>query len=175
MNHTLIDALAIFGANYLYMLLLFAALVWYLTRPLEEKLEMVAWGIVALPIMSVLLIIAGMAYNDPRPFVVEHFTPLIPHSADNGFPSDHTLLCSATSSIVFFYSKRMSALLWTMTALVGASRVWTGIHHATDIAASMIMAATVSFAVWELVVPKLKNTAIFHKAFAMVSSALART
>ena len=172
MNHSLLDSLAVFGANYLYVLLLLIALIWYLTRPLEEKLEMIAWGIVALPVMYLLLIVAGMVYDDPRPFAVGHYTPLIPHDADNGFPSDHTLLCSATSSIVFFYSKRMSALLWALTALVGVSRVWTGLHHATDILASVIIAFAVTFAIWKLVLPILKNTAAFRAVYARASSIL---
>ena len=159
----MIDTLAIFGANYLYLLLLLVAFIWYLTRPLEEKIEMITWGIVALPVMYILLTVAGMLYNDPRPFVVGHYTPLIPHEADNGFPSDHTLLCSATSSIVFFYDKPVSALLWAMTALVGASRVWTGLHHATDIIASIILACVVSIATWWLIVPRLKNTGFFRQ------------
>jgi len=44
MNSSFVDALAIFGANYLYIVLLAVALTWYLTRPLEDKLEMIAWG-----------------------------------------------------------------------------------------------------------------------------------
>ena len=170
----LVDTLAIFGANYLYIVLLAVALVWYLTRPLEEKLEMIAWGVVALPTMYILLLIAGLLYQDPRPFVVGHFTPLIPHSADNGFPSDHTMLGSATSSIVFCYSKRMSALLWGITALVGASRVWTGLHHATDIVASMVIASAVSFAAWTFIVPRLKVTRAFEKLHATVSRVTTR-
>ena len=172
--NSLVDTLAIFGANYLYIVLLAVALVWYLTRPLEEKLEMIAWGVVALPTMYILLLIAGLVYQDPRPFVVGHFTPLIPHSADNGFPSDHTILCSATSSIVFFYSERMSALLWSMTALVGASRVWTGLHHTTDIVASIVIASAVSFAAWTFVVPRLKDTRAFEKLHATVSRVTTR-
>ena len=169
----MVDSLAIFGANYLYLVLLLAALIWYLTRPLKEKLEMIAWGIVALPLMYLLLIAAGTLYDDPRPFVVGHFTPLIPHSADNGFPSDHTLLCSATSSIVFFYSKRVSGLLWALTALVGASRVWTGLHHATDIIASIVLASAVSYVVWKFVLPRLKNTNMFDTALRKASKIFA--
>ena len=167
MNNSFIDSLAILGANYLYIVLLAVALGWYLLQPFESKLEMIAWGVIALPVMYILLIIAGVVYYDPRPFDVGHYTPLISHTADNGFPSDHTLLCSATSSIVFFYSKRMSAVLWLLTAMVGASRIWTGLHHTTDILASVIMAITVSFLVWQLVVPVLKRTSVFQKAVTM--------
>lgn len=161
MNSPLVDSVAILGANYLYIVLLAAALVWYLMQPLEAKLEMIAWGAVALPAMYLLLIIAGIVYFDPRPFDAGHFTPLIPHEPDNGFPSDHTMLCSTTSSIVFFYNRKMSAALWGLTALVGASRVWTGLHHTTDIIASIVISSTISYLTWTFVVPRLKTTNAF--------------
>jgi undecaprenyl-diphosphatase len=164
MNSSVIDTLAVYGAAYLYLVLLAAALIWYLIQPRAAKLEMIVWGVVALPVLYVLLIFAGMVYNDPRPFDVGHFTPLIPHEPDNGFPSDHTMLCSATSSIVFFYSKRMSAVLWLMTAVVGASRVYTGLHHATDIIASVVMAVVVSYLTWTFVLPRLKRTDLYKAA-----------
>ena len=163
MNNSFVDTLAIYGANYLYIVLLLIALIWFLLQPWEAKKEMAAWGVVALPIMCVLLVVAGLVYYDPRPFVVGHFTPLIPHVPDNGFPSDHTLLCSATSSIVFFYSRKMSAVLWLLTALVGASRIYTGVHHLTDIIASVMMAAVVSYLVWKFVLPALRSSALYKK------------
>jgi undecaprenyl-diphosphatase len=167
MNSQLLDTAAVFGANYLYIVLLAVALVWFLFQPRAAKLEMIAWGIVALPVMYILLIIAGMVYYDARPFEVGHFTPLVPHSPDNGFPSDHTLLCSATSSIVFFYSRKMSAVLWLLTALVGASRVYTGVHHATDIMASVVIAVIVSYLTWKFVLPVLKRTGPYVRASAI--------
>jgi undecaprenyl-diphosphatase len=153
-----IDTLAVFGAQYLFVVLLAFALVWYLVQPRSAQIEMIAWGVVALPLMYILLVVAGMAYFDARPFVSDGVTPLILHDADNGFPSDHTLICSATSSVVFLYNKKFSALLWVMTAFVGASRVYTGIHHPLDIIASVIMAVTVSVLVWKFVLPLITRS-----------------
>jgi undecaprenyl-diphosphatase len=157
LNHDLLDTLGVFGAEYLYIVLLAIALVWYLLQPRAKQIEMIAWGVGALPIMYVLLIMAGIVYFDPRPFVSDHITPLIEHAPDNGFPSDHTLLCSATSSIVFFYNRWFSGFLWILTALVGASRVYTGIHHPLDILASVAIAVFVTLLVWYLVPPGIKR------------------
>lgn len=159
------NSLAIFGANYLYIVLLFLAFVWYLFQPWEAKKEMIAWGIVALPVMYLLLVIAGLVYYDPRPFVSDNIIALIPHEPDNGFPSDHTLICSATSAIVFFYNKKMSVFLWLVTALVGASRVYTGIHHTADILMSVALAGVVSFVVWTFALPKLKATGLYKRTW----------
>ena len=153
-----IDSLAIFGAQYLYIFLLAIALVWYLFQPRSQQIEMIAWGVVALPVIYILLVIAGMVYFDPRPFVSDGVIPLISHDPDNGFPSDHTLLCSATASIVFFYNKRMSDVLWVLTGLVGFSRVYTGIHHPIDISASIVIAGIVSVVVWKFVLPLIKRS-----------------
>ncbi len=157
------DQLAIFGAQYLYIVLLAAALIWYLWQPRPRQIEMIAWGIAALPLMYVLLVVAGMVYFDPRPPYSDHITPLIVHDPDNGFPSDHTLLCSATSSIVFFFDKRFSAVLWVLTALVGFSRVYTGIHHSLDIIASVVLAVAVSIFVWTLIMPRIKAMDVYRR------------
>ena len=157
-DNNLLNSLAIFVAQYLYIVLLAIALVWYLMQSRSAQIEMIAWGVVALPLMYILLLVAGIVYFDPRPFVSDGVTPLILHDPDNGFPSDHTLLCSATSSIVFFYNKKFSGILWLLTALVGFSRVYTGIHHPLDIIASVIMAITLSVLVWKFVLPIIKRS-----------------
>ena len=56
--------------------------------------------------IGVIALILGHLYYNPRPFVVGNFTPLISHSVDNGFPSDHVLLASAIASILYFFSKK---------------------------------------------------------------------
>jgi undecaprenyl-diphosphatase len=162
-DHGLLDNLAIFGAEYLYLVILGSALVWYLLQPRSRQFEMIAWGVAALPVLVVVLIVAGIVYYDPRPFVSDNVVPLIPHDADNGFPSDHTLICSATASIVFFYDKRFSGSLWLLTALVGASRVYTGVHHTLDILASAVLASTVTAIVWIFVLPLIKGSRTYSK------------
>lgn len=157
----LLNTLAIFGAQYLYLILLAIALIWYLKQPRAAQIEMIAWGVAALPLMYLLLLIAGMVYYDPRPFVSDGIVPLIMHDPDNGFPSDHTLLCSATASIVFCYNKKFSGFLWLLTAIVGASRVYTGIHHVLDIVTSMIIAISISALSWKFLVPLIKRNRLY--------------
>jgi len=81
-----LDTLAVWAAQYLYILLLGIALIWYLIQPRPAQIEMIAWGMAALPLMYLLLVIAGIAYFDPQPFVSDGVTPLIAHDPDNGFP-----------------------------------------------------------------------------------------
>src|SRR5260370_1050908 len=92
---------------------------------------------------------------DPRPFVVEHFGPLISHKPSNGFPSDHVLWSAATAAIIFPSSKYLSLLLWVLTILVGAARVHAGVHHPIDIVGSMLM-AIVAASILYLIIRRMK-------------------
>lgn len=142
------DYLIIFNAKYLYLLAGIIAMVWFWKLPKGEKREAIIFGIIALPMIYVVSKIGAWLYFDPRPFVVGHFTPLVSHAPDNGFPSDHVLLISAIASIIFPFSKRTSAGIWIIAVLVGISRVYVGIHHPIDIVGSVAIATAVSACVY---------------------------
>ncbi len=128
-----IDRLALFAANYLYLVQLLVALVWFLRQPRVRQAQIIAFGVVFLPLVVLVAEGIGLFYHDPRPFVVGHFTPLIPHSPDNGFPSDHSLLTSAVATLVAYFDLPLGLLLWVLAAGVGAARVYAGIHHPIDV------------------------------------------
>lgn len=162
-NNTLLNSLAIFGAKYLFIFIIVIAFVYFLKQPRQKQKEMVAFGIMVLPIIYLLLKLAAMIYFDPRPFVTDHFTPLIPHEPDNGFPSDHAILSSAVASVVFPFSRKVSAGLWVLTVFVGISRVYTGIHHPLDIIASIVIAIIVATLVYKFLLLKLKNSNFYAR------------
>lgn len=92
-------------------------------------------------IVSLLLAKLGShLYHDPRPFVQGHFTPLIGHSNDNGFPSDHTLLASFIGWLVLVYDRKWGIGLLLVAALIGAARMAAGVHHLSDIVGSFVFA-----------------------------------
>lgn len=142
------DYIFIFGAKYLYLVVGVIALVWFWKLPKENKREAIIFGVIALPAIYIVSKIGAWLYFDPRPFVVGHFTPLVPHAPDNGFPSDHVLLTSAVASIIFPFSKKASTSVWIIAVLVGISRVYVGVHHPVDIIGSMAIAAAVSAGVY---------------------------
>lgn len=98
----------------------------------------------ALPCIYLFSKLSANLYFDPRPFVVGHFTPLLPHAPDNGFPSDHALLTSAIASVGFVYNKKVSAVLWALTVIVGLARVFAGVHHLVDIAGAISISILVT-------------------------------
>jgi undecaprenyl-diphosphatase len=134
------NSLVIFEAKYLILLVVVIAGVFFLNQDREEKKRMIILGIISFPLAYIFAKIGSHFYFDARPFAVGNFTPLIPHVADNGFPSDHTLLAAAFSSVVYFFNKRTSLWLWILTAFVGISRVLAGVHHIADIVGSMVFA-----------------------------------
>lgn len=93
--------------------------------------------------------LGGMAYHNPRPFVVEHIKPMFPHPADNGFPSDHTALGMVIATSVWLYRRWTGLLLGVLTVLVGTARVLAHVHHPVDIAGAIVMAwVAVAIAWW---------------------------
>lgn len=142
------DALFIFGAKYLFLVIAAIAGVYFLKLPRTQQKKMLLFAVVTLPLMFLALRAAGFLYYDARPFVVGNFTPLIPHAPDNGFPSDHTMLCAAIATIVFPFNKKISAALWLLTVFVGISRVYTGVHHFVDVLGSMLIAILVGALVY---------------------------
>jgi undecaprenyl-diphosphatase len=84
--------------------------------------------------------IGGAIYNDPRPFVVRHFHPLIAHIADNGFPSDHALL-AAFLVVCVLRTRFWRAVPVVTTLAVLVDWVGAGIHHPIDVIGSAVFVA----------------------------------
>lgn len=132
------DSFFIFGAEYLYIASLVLAFVFFIRFP--EKRSLALFGLLALVLTLVAAKILNQVIINPRPFVVGNFTPLVPHTPDNGFPSDHMLLVSALPAIIIYYSRKYAIALWIIAIIVGISRVYVGVHHAIDIQASAAIA-----------------------------------
>jgi len=140
----MLDTLSILAANYLWYAIIGLAVVYFLMQARPRQKRMLIFAILVLPLVYVVSIIGGALYYDPRPFVVGHFTPLIPHKPNNGFPSDHVVWSAATAVIIFPSNEHLSFILWLLTILVGVSRVHAGVHHPIDIVGSMLMAIVVA-------------------------------
>ena len=154
----MLNTLSIIGAKYLFIVIGVIAFVYFLKQPRGEQKRLVLFAALTLPLAYVVSKIGAFLYNDPRPFVAGHFVPLIPHEPDNGFPSDHVLLCASIAALIYPSSKRLSLALWALTLLVGFSRVYTGLHHPVDIIGSMLMAIVVAALTYRIVARKKLTT-----------------
>lgn len=139
----------IFTAKYLFVSSFIIGGIYFLQQPRVHQKKILLFGTVSVILIYMLAIVAGQLYNNPRPFVVGHFAPLIPHSPDNGFPSDHVLLVSAIASILtYFANRRVIISLWFITVLIAISRVYVGVHHPIDVIASTLISIGGTYVVW---------------------------
>lgn len=139
------DQLLIFGGAYLVWLIPGAGFVFFITQSRSAQKRMMAFGALALLLAFLASRLASRLYYNPRPFMENDAASLIPHASDNGFPSDHTLLAAVIATMVYPFSKKLSAALWLATALVGISRVLAGVHHGLDVLGSIAIAAGTGF------------------------------
>ncbi len=101
---------------------------------------MALFAVPALILTYLLGKIGSFLYFDARPFVVDHFIPLIMHAADNGFPSDHTLLAAGLAAVGMYWNKKLGIVLWALAALIAVARVYVGVHHPIDVIGSAVIA-----------------------------------
>lgn len=141
-------ALTVICAQYLVVLApVLVALVWWRLPALERRTLLVR-GVIVLVAAVVLAKGGGALFNDPRPFVVQHTTPLIPHVADNGFPSDHTLLAAACAFLLVPFSLPAAVGATLVAIMIGVARVASRLHSPLDIAASLLFAAVANAIAW---------------------------
>ena len=134
------DTFFIYTANYLFVAPILILGAYFLTRTWPAQKRMALFAIPAGLLTYLLGLIGNVLYYDPRPFVVGHFTPLIRHAANNGFPSDHTLLVAALAAVGMYWNKWLGIALWAIAILVAISRVYVGVHHPIDVLASITFA-----------------------------------
>ncbi|MEX0919395.1 MAG: phosphatase PAP2 family protein, partial [Parcubacteria group bacterium] len=136
----MIDLIFIFGAKYLFIISIILICWMWFSAYEENKKNIIIVGMVALPLAFVLSLTARSLYDNPRPFVVGNFEPLISHERDNGFPSDHALLVGTLAALTLFFDRRLAVAMWTIAFFVGVSRVYVGVHHPEDVLASFFIA-----------------------------------
>lgn len=127
-------------AKYFFLISFVIAGVFFLTLSKKDKKGMFVLASLSGVISLILRKIGSVLINDPRPFVVNHVTPLIAHSPDNGFPSDHTLLAMWLAMVVYFYNKKLGIILMVISLIVGTARVLALVHHPLDIFGSIVIA-----------------------------------
>lgn len=150
------DLVAILIAKYLFLAPIVILGGYFLWQPWETKKRMVLFAIPSLLLTYGIGLLGNRLYLDPRPFVVTHSALLVPHLPDNGFPSDHALLLAALAALANYWNRRLGLVLWTIALVVGAARVYLGLHHPIDIVGSIVIAAVAATATYG-VLHQLRN------------------
>lgn len=153
----MMNFIAIFSAQYLIFIIIILGIAYFLHRPIHEKREIVIFSLITLPIIFIISRICTGMYFNARPFVDNQFLALIPHKANNGFPSDHTLLSSAVAMVIWNFNKKIGWFLLALALLVGLARVYVGVHHYIDIFASIAISFITIIVTQKFIWPKVKN------------------
>src|SRR3989339_516158 len=106
------STLIIFIAKYLVFVAAAIAVFYLLKLSRKIQKEILIFVLILFPVSYIAAKLISRFYFDPRPFVQGNFVPLIGHVADNGFPSDHTLLATAIAFAIFHFNKKLGLLLF---------------------------------------------------------------
>lgn len=90
----------------------------------------------------------GAVWDRPRPFVAGHFVPLIAHSADASFPSDHVAVLGAVVVGLWFSSRRLALLAFFLAVVVAFARVYVGVHYVSDVAGGFALGLLCGAVAW---------------------------
>ena len=148
----LLDSVGRFCANDLIyivlgILLLLGLRELFVDRQLAVRAALAA--VIAIGASLLIGVIIGHFWFEARPFITHPDTVrLIPHSADNAFPSDHALVAGAAATVGVIAWPR-----WGWLAVVGAillclARVFVGIHYPGDVLAGLAIGAVCAILAW---------------------------
>jgi undecaprenyl-diphosphatase len=134
------NQLVVFVAQYVVFLLPLLLLVVFMRLSKDDR-----WSLlIALTVGGVLslvgIFVASHLFYDPRPFVSGAVVPLFQHSADNGFPSDHTTIGATLAFIGYIYSKKVGLVMISLAVAVGVARVLAHVHSWIDILGGILVA-----------------------------------
>lgn len=134
-------------ANYLLFVMAAVAFVaWTLREGWRTKAVSALVVVAGLVIAFVVVMIAARLHADPRPFVQNpSLHPLIRHSADNGFPSDHSVAAALLAAIVIVWHRLLGTILALAAVVIAAARVAAHVHHLQDVLAGLAIGV---FAAW---------------------------
>lgn len=135
------DSVIIFCAKYLFIAVVLLYLLALIQASRKHQRALIISLIVAGIIAIILDKLAGKLYYDPRPFVSHNLKPLIQHSADNGFPSEHTAFSMTIGILLSFYRRRLGGLAVLIALIVGIARVAAHVHSPIDIIGGIVIGA----------------------------------
>jgi len=133
----LIDRLMILLSNRARYLFIFVLLLKWLLGGTKRRTARSA--IISAGVAFLLDLFCRQLFFKPRPFMKQKVGILIPTKVNSSFPSKHTLLAFAVSTVIFLQDRAWGRILSALAGLTGLSRIWVGHHYPSDIAFSAII------------------------------------
>jgi len=141
------DAAARFAADYLVYFAL-VVVAWLFLRQPSRRPVLAALGAAIIAVGAAGLI--GVFYYVPRPFVSEHFIPLVQHAPDASFPSDHLAALGALVGSTWLAARRLAIATLAVAAAVAFARVYVGVHWLADVLGGFALGVVCGGILWRL-------------------------
>ena len=137
-GHPFLDASAAYAARFgLIPCVAALAVAWLLRRPRGSIVLMIAAAVAAFGAV----VVAGLAYHEARPFVALGVTPLVSHTPDNAFPSDHSAVAAYAATFAAFFDVRLGVVAWAGAIVLGLARMYCLLHTPVDVAGGWVLGA----------------------------------
>ncbi|MCM3705478.1 MULTISPECIES: phosphatase PAP2 family protein [Cytobacillus] len=142
-------------AKYLFLYVL--AYMWLSKRPSRTAArKATAASLVATFVTKVL----KACYFRPRPYIKHKVGILIPAKRDSSFPSKHTAVSFAASSVIFYGNRFIGRILLWVSACTGFARIWAGHHYPSDVIGGALIGGTIGWFTERLSKPEIKKCKI---------------
>jgi undecaprenyl-diphosphatase len=122
-------------AEYIFYL---GVIVYWLVRTEKSRTMIVQALLSACIALGVGGVLGHFFYRD-RPFVAHAVLQLIKHPANASFPSDHATAAFAIATTIWLFRNKDGRVWLVLAACIALSRVWTGVHYPSDVAAGAIL------------------------------------
>jgi undecaprenyl-diphosphatase len=134
------DVVAIFFAEYLPYLLVFAFLVLaYYQKGWRRKAYLFCEGALAIILSrGIVTEVIRYFYHSQRPFSFYNFTPLFPEGAWS-FPSGHAAWFFALALVIWFANRKWGWWFIALSVLMGIARIYAGVHWPMDIVGGAVV------------------------------------
>lgn len=135
----ILDNLMIFLAKYaVFFLILVPIFLWFKGK---EYKNLVLYSVYSAVLGRFFNYLITLFYFHPRPFMENLGALLINHAYDSSFPSDHTTLILSIGFMFLYFRKtrKIGSIISVFGLLVGAARVFVGVHFPLDIVGSFFV------------------------------------
>lgn len=138
------DVMRVLADYLIYGVVVILAALWFHRDGLRAGLAFAVGTLFALGIGVVL----SSLWVEQRPFVADHFVPLISHGVDGSFPSDHLLVLGALTGACWSRARTLAILATGVAILVAVARVFVGVHYPIDVVAGFAIGVVTGWAAW---------------------------
>lgn len=157
----LLDFLGIFFAEYFgYFLIIAAIVLIFSLDDWKRKMHYSAFIILTVILSrGIFTELIRFFYHRPRPFSVLEVTPLIEQVNKGALPSGHAAVYFALALPFFLINRKWGWYMVLAASVMGAARIFVGVHWPLDIIAGAVVAAA-SFYLVKILLEKYKPDSI---------------